>query len=311
MAFEFSEPTGLMFHHFHGEGHPATQGSIDANTFEAVLELVGIENILSADVWMQRSKANCLKPGDSCITFDDSLLCQYDVAKRILDKYKIKAFWFVYSSVLRGEIENLEIYRYFRTTQFLDIDHFYELFFRKAKDTNSELYMKALDAFDPKNYLVNSPFYSDNDRWFRSLRDLTLGPEKYAAIMDRMIAESGFCIPEAAKRLWLNDEKVVELSNSGHVIGLHSDTHPTTMSMLSRSNQRQEYSENSAYLMNLLGYRPEAMSHPCNSYSSDTLQILEDLDVVVGFRADVVPIEARSRLEYAREDHANLIAHML
>ena len=36
------------------------------------------------------------------VTFDDNLKCQYDIALPILDKYSLKAFWFIYTSPLDG-----------------------------------------------------------------------------------------------------------------------------------------------------------------------------------------------------------------
>ena len=64
-----------------------------------------------------------------CLTFDDALLCQYDIAKPVMDRFGITGFWFVYSSVFQGELEILEIYRYIRCVYFDTIDKFYVGFF--------------------------------------------------------------------------------------------------------------------------------------------------------------------------------------
>ena len=54
------ETMGLMFHHFHGVGHPESQGSISVETFRQILTHVGLENILSAHTWMERYKTGKL-----------------------------------------------------------------------------------------------------------------------------------------------------------------------------------------------------------------------------------------------------------
>lgn len=306
----FSEPTGLMFHHFHGTHHPALQGSIDAATFRKILDFAGLENIISAQQWLERAEKGQLKNSHLCITFDDTLLSQYDIAKPVLDDLGIKAFWFVYSSVLRGELEKLEIYRYFRTTVYSHIDHFYEEFFELAAQLRPEAGKAALAAFDPSSYLPNSPFYTDNDRKFRYLRDQVLQSDEYDSLMERMISRSEFTLGEIVEKIWLTQAHVKSLAEEGHIIGLHSDTHPTTMAKLPVDIQKKEYGTNSEYLSSLLGEPPVSMSHPCNSYSSTTLSTLRNLGIRVGFRADIAVVSDRTELEYPREDHANLAARI-
>ena len=51
-----------------------------------------------------------------------------------------------------------------------------------------------------------------------------------------------------------------------------------------------------------------AMSHPVNSYNQNTLKILKNLDITIGFRADMNPM--KSNLEIPRQDHS-IISSML
>lgn len=128
-------PHGVMFHHFHdNHKHVRGQGSISANTLDKMIKYLQIDKeILSADEWMERALNGKLKNNEICLTFDDNLLCQFEVALPVLDKYKIKAFWFVYTSPLLGILEKIEIYRYFRSAHFQNIDNFYNSFFRDRK----------------------------------------------------------------------------------------------------------------------------------------------------------------------------------
>lgn len=303
----FAEPTGLMFHHFHGGVHPAVQGSIDTEQFRAILEAVGAQNVLSAEAWKQKAMDGTLESGETCVTFDDALLCQYDVAKPVLDEFGIKAFWFIYTSVFEGIIEKLELFRYFRSTAFEDIDDFYRAFFEVTKVRLGHRYSELRESFDPANYLPHSPFYTPSDRWFRYLRDQILGQQAYFAIVEDMIDAAGFDRELAARNLWLRAEHVRELADEGHLIGLHSHTHPTTMGKLSRDEQVREYSSNAAQILALSGKPVCTVSHPCNSYNRDTLELLTELKIEVGFRADTAPVSGRGPLEYCREDHANLL----
>ena len=86
-----------MFHRFHASNLlPRSQGSLNEIEFDLILQNIGIKNILSPDEWMNKIKSNTLKSNDLCITFDDGLKSQYDIALPILDKYGLKAFWFVF-----------------------------------------------------------------------------------------------------------------------------------------------------------------------------------------------------------------------
>jgi peptidoglycan/xylan/chitin deacetylase (PgdA/CDA1 family) len=147
------------------------------------------------------------------------------------------------------------------------------------------------------------------DRRFRFVRDEALGPARYHRIMDQMLADADYDIKTAAADLWLDDRAVRELYGRGHVIGLHSHTHPTRLEHLSEDEQRNEYYENFAYLHNLLDAQPTTMSHPCNSYTPATLEILRELGITLGFRANMV-MQEHSPLETPREDHTNLARSM-
>jgi peptidoglycan/xylan/chitin deacetylase (PgdA/CDA1 family) len=303
-------PYGVMFHHFHSRIHPAGQGSISEEQLERVIESIGPDRILDAREFIFRARHGWLQPDDVCLTFDDNLRCQYDVALPVLSRFGLKAFWFVYTSVLQGNIESLEIYRHFRMTQFPSVDVFYDAFFAALHASPHATIAEALlEEFNPRAYLIGFPFYSDADRKFRFVRDEALGPARYGELMDQMIKDAGVDVASVAKSLWMDDAAIRELHQAGHVVGLHSHTHPTRVEHLDEDGQREEYFTNYAYLHGLLLDRPLAMSHPCNSYNATTLSILRELGIELGFCANMTSKKV-SELEHPREDHANLVRAM-
>ena len=76
-------PHSLMFHHFHGEAHLEVQGSIDVTRFEECLDYYGTR-LISASEWLRRALDGALKGDEVCVSFDDMLCCQYDVALPVL-----------------------------------------------------------------------------------------------------------------------------------------------------------------------------------------------------------------------------------
>ncbi|VFR56320.1 hypothetical protein BRI6_0337 [plant metagenome] len=266
--------------------------------------------LIGADEYLARLGNDSLSADHICLSFDDALLCQYDVAAPILDRKNIKAFFFVYSSPFCGDPDPLEVYRYFRTTEYKSIDDFYSQFFLEAASLLGDAYSTALKDFDEKTYLASFPFYSANDKWFRYLRDLVLGKARYEAIMDRLMEKRSFNIARASEKLWMSETNVRNLHNSGHIVGLHSYSHPTTLHMCDRQTQQREYDKNFEHLRAMLGVAPIAMSHPCGNYNGETLDILRRFGIKIGFRSNNSVTHISSNLEVPRDDHANVYKAM-
>src|SRR6266550_8962669 len=91
-------PHGIMFHHFWDERgkHPRGQGAISGDELRAMIQFLGRDRILPAREWMEKAAAGTLREGDLCLTFDDNLRCQWDVARPVLRELGTTAFWFVY-----------------------------------------------------------------------------------------------------------------------------------------------------------------------------------------------------------------------
>lgn len=307
----WDHPYGVMFHHFHDHDHAPGQGSISAEQLDELLGFVGVDRILPAEEWMTRALDGRLRDRDVCLTFDDNLRCQYDVAYPVLESHGLTAFWFVPTSVMTGQLEPMELYRVFRCGSFDNPSSFYAAFTAHLGESAlAGEVERALEGFVPATYLQEYPVYTDEDRHFRYLRDQVLGPERYRGVMEEMLDAAGFDREAAARNLWMDDECVQELRADGNVIGLHTHTHPTNLVGLTAEEQRAEYAENWRHLRDILGQEPITVSHPCGSYSETTLSILRERGVRLGFRANMALPEPPSMLEYPREDHMLLIRAM-
>ncbi len=137
---------------------------------------------------------NRLFDDDICITFDDALRCQYDIAKPVLDRLGITAFWFIYSSAFAdGEPPRLELYRYFRTVMFDRMDAF-SLAFDQAIAASEyvDIVAEGLRGYDAATYLSEYPFFTEGDRRFRFIRDNIFNSPAYDMVMDKMISATNF-----------------------------------------------------------------------------------------------------------------------
>lgn len=297
-----------MFHHFHQQGErPLGQGSITGDEFDNILREIKLNNnLLSASEWLKKAKENTLEDCDVCITFDDNLIGQYEVALPILEKHNLTAFWFIYTSPLVGTLEKLELYRFYRCYFFNDIDEFYSLFEKTLENSiGKKSVATALAKVDLSSYLSAFPFYTYKDKWFRYFRDEVLGEDKYYEIMDNMISNSNIDLSKVSEQIWFNENNIRNLASKGHIIGLHSHTHPTRLAKLNYSDQHNEYKTNYEILTKITSKKIEVSAHPTNSYNKDTIEILSSLGIILSFRSNMVGGN-NSKFEYSRKDHALL-----
>ena len=101
-----------MFHHFHDDFHLPAQGSLSASDFDLMISWLSDRyDILDAQEYKSKFLSRTLKNTDICLSFDDALKCQYDIALPVLRKNNISAFFFVYSSAFSDNPDFLEIFR--------------------------------------------------------------------------------------------------------------------------------------------------------------------------------------------------------
>ena len=259
-----------------------------------------------------------MKESDVCLTFDDCIKSQIDVALPVLEDLKIKSFFFAYSSVFKGKPDNLEYFRYFRMNYFNDINVFYEDFYKTLdKELNNFFFFYEENI---KNQKIKFPTYSIEDIKFRLIRDGFLTKNNYEKNMFLMMDEKKFIPEEAYSKLFFQKKDLKKLDSLGHLVGIHSHNHPTVLEKLNYNEQKKEYAENILVISKILN-KPtnqiKFMSHPCGSYNNNTLTILKELGIELGFK-QIMTVETErgmkkinnSCLEIARQDHADIIREM-
>ena len=292
----------IMFHHFTDNFHPKIQGALSSSQFENIIEKLLPLGLVSATEWEKLYLSGKLK-NEFCFTFDDNLKSQIDVALPVMLKYNLNAFFFVYTNPFLGKIERLELYRFFRNIMFNSVDEFYDVFFKVMKEQD---FWKRIENNYQKekaeSYYSQIPFYTLNDRIFRYLREEILGEKYYYHIMDNLIKESAFLEHKIINNIFFNTDDLNKLIQTGNIIGLHSQYHPTNMAKLSKKEQYHEYKSNYDFIQSKCPYSIISMSHPSNSYNSDTIDILKSLEIKYGFRS-VNDLSSFSTYELPRIDY--------
>jgi len=310
---------GIMFHHFHDNHiHLKGQGTVSKNEFVDIINFIGRKNILDADIFFEKFKSKELKENEVCLTFDDGIKSQIDVALPVLEQMKIKSFFFIYSSIFEGKTDNLELFRYFRLNFFEDVNKFYKDFYKHLNFDLKKFFEENVQKI--QTLKKDNPFYTIEDVKFRIVRDYHLDKKKYENIIFFMMKEKNFIPSEFKDKIFFNIDDLKKVDNLGHLIGLHSHNHPTLIEKLNYDEQKIEYEKCSSILSKILNKSENGikfMAHPCGNYNKNTLKILKELGVELGFRA-TMSIDNKmklkkinsSHLEIARENHSNILKNI-
>lgn len=310
---------GIMFHHFHdNKSFARSEGSISANELEKIIKFIGRENIINADEYLNKYSQNKLKKSDVCFTFDDALKCQIKIALPILNKYKIKSFFFIQSGIFDKKKPLFEILRFFKTYYFKNNKKFYNYFFKKLGLTkNNIINFIRLNNLEIIKFKKLFPFYTNEDIVYRFIRDRHISSKKLNETILKMLKDKKINFKNLFNKLLMNKKDLHQLKKNGHIVGLHSHNHTNFLENLEIKMQEKEYKKNIKFLSNILRCNKNyfnVMSHPSGSYSKDTLNILKKLNIKFGFK-QTMSLEKNkgmkklnnSSLEIAREDHANIM----
>lgn len=299
----------IMFHHFHdGKIFKKTQGSLDSKSFEKkIKKLIKLKyKLICPQEWIKKLINRKLLKNELCLTFDDGLLCQYKIALPILNKYNIKAFWFVFTGPLENESCELEIFRKFRIECFKNINSFYNFFFNYLKKIEKK--KNILKLLQKKNFgfhLKEHKFYSNLDRKFRYFRDKVYGEKNYNKIMYELILKKKIKLEKLNNNLWINKKQIQKLSIEGHEFGLHSYSHNTILGNTSYQNQLFEYKKNLKDIKSIINKKITSCAYPSNSFNKNTIKILKSLNILISFRSDH-NFKKNSDYQLKRIDHTLL-----
>ena len=307
---------GIMFHHFHdNKKYKQSQGSITKDDFYKLIKFIGQRNILNADVFYQKLLSKKLKKNHVCLTFDDGLKSQFDIALPVLEDLNIKGFFFVSTSVFGKKQMNLELFRHFRTNYFKSIDDFYLEFYKILNKDLKKFFATYKNQINIKK--KKCPFYSLEDIKFRFVRDIYLSGKDYDKNMYNLFKEKKFDPLKLNLKFHFSSENLIKLNSLNHTIGIHSHNHPTLLENLSIDKQKREYTKSISKISKILKKKPDeikTLAHPNGSYNIKTLKILKNLGLKLGFKSTPTIDHDKgmkkinnSSLEIARYNHSVIL----
>ena len=125
---------GILFHQFHSSKlFYKSPGSLNKDQFYKFIKN-NIKKIKNPEEFLN-SESN---KDFMTLTFDDGLKSQYKIALDILENFKLKGFFFIFSGSLGNEHLSVENIRYFSYKFFHNRDDFYNFFFKTYEECFSE-----------------------------------------------------------------------------------------------------------------------------------------------------------------------------
>ena len=276
----------LMFHDFKLDNTEGTQGAVSQSDFKKLIIGSNINKFSNPEEIQNTKNKNLEK--SSFVTFDDGLLSQYDIAIQLLDETDTKGIFFVHSKPLIGDYDIHQVIRSFKNSDiFTNVDDFNEqlinILLVSLKTKEKE---KINKDFIASKYFLNFDFYSDLDRKLRYIRDFVVSLKDYEEAIKELLVQKNTDLNDLIKDTYIGKEKLKKISSLGHIIALHSHSHPTNLGSLLRDEQLKEIGTNYEILESTLGYSPNAISYPSNSYNHITIEVLKYFNIGYGFRAD-------------------------
>ena len=276
-----------MLHDLYDIDEERTQGAINKVEFQKIVGTIRkSDNISSAEI-LNKSNPEDLE-SKIFITFDDGLLRQFELGLDWLDELDIIACFFVHTSPFLGDYDVHQLLRTFKNSNiFQNVEEFNKTFIEHLQsEYDQEEIHKIESSFIEEGYFNQFTFYSDSDRKLRFIRDYYLNQEQYKEKATSFIQSFNIELGSLAKDTYITKDNLKEISQRGHVIGLHSHSHPSNLGSLSIEEQFIEIKRNKEVIESILDISPRTISYPSNSYSSDTIQHLVSLNIHSGFRAD-------------------------
>ena len=276
----------IMLHDFKENGSVGTQGAVTEENFYKIIDYCDSDRISNPRIIIENTRKNL--ENSLFITFDDGLLSQFEIALHVLEERDIKGIFFIHSKPLVGEYDIHQVARNFKNSNHFDnVDEFNFLLIEVLISSLSNKEKKEIKKeFLESKYLEEYSFYSQSDRELRYIRDFRVSLKYYEDSILSLMKEKDVKIKKLIEQTYMSKIMIKEIAEKGHLIGLHSHSHPTNLARMTKEEQYFEINTNSEILEEIIGYKPKAISYPSNSYNKFTIEILKKLKINYGFRAN-------------------------
>jgi len=179
------------------------------------------------------------------LTFDDGTKDHINKVLPVLKEYGLTASFFpVPQPLIEKKVPVIEKQRFLQYIGFDHYTNFLEIFCRIAaeevpkKIRNSIIYSKK-NIKEYSNYLCHHHFYSDEERFYRKIRNELINPDVFKQIIDQMFDNFYPDETDFINEFYMSFEDLKLLKSEGMTIGAHTYSH-CILSQLNNKDAKNE-----------------------------------------------------------------------
>ncbi len=262
---------------------PERQHGVDSESFHGIVRLLESEfDIFSAKDFIETLIHYPRHVGGVAMSFDDGMKCHQEYAAPWLESLGLRGMFFIHTQPLTEGFDRLISVKEFIDSEFEDINDYYCEFNSAVDLMRGRGFLSHLNV--PAAFLGEYPFYTEQDKKYRYLRDMVLTDEEFDSAVEKVMSGHKKNLLDYCDRAyWMSVNDIKELHRRGHMIGLHTHTHPTNMTRLTYDEQLENYKKNKGILEEIIGERILIASYPCGRFDENTHRVMKVLGVSVAF----------------------------
>ena len=249
-------------------------------------------------------------PSKNCfyLTFDDGFKQHFNNVYPVLKDYGVQASFFVPTMAIEtGKSPTVEKQRLLQYNLFSNYKEFLIVFCKlarsicKSKDSNF-FYPDIENIKNCQTYLEEFNFYSNEERYFRMIRNEYLTIEEFSEIINTMFTKFYSNDKEFIDEYYLSITDLKIMSNNGMIIGGHSYSHPF-LNRISVKKINEEINKNISFLYKTINKEINSFAYPFGAFDDNVIDCLRQKNMDYAF--DTRTRGVNSRYNIKRNDAAD------
>jgi peptidoglycan/xylan/chitin deacetylase (PgdA/CDA1 family) len=236
------------------------------------------------------------------LTFDDGFKQHFDNVYPVLKDYNIQASFFVPTMALESsmiptvEKQRLLQYSLFSHYHFF-LDDFCLLAKNKSKRTDKNIFSPSVENIrNSQMYLKEYDFYSNEERFFRLVRNEYLNSDEFSQIINTMFTKFYSNDKKFINEYYMNISDLKEMSSGGMVIGGHTYSHPF-LNKIPVNNIREEIDRNISFLESVLKKNINSFAYPYGAFDKNVVDCLKLSNIDYSFDTRLKGINTRHNIK--------------